>query len=310
MNDLNSTMNLYNDSDMCIMESNFSMIDYVMESAAFEIEVGNKEFVPVYEAAESKFSDKINQWIKLTKAKVSDFIRKITDSIKRFFIKIRLALTKKTVNRIVRKSGYSSVKNVEKSISSSDEVPVSDEEIPQKKNIDQSKIKKIARKILIAAGAAAVVTVIVKKGAYLRAKEKELDEYERLLFGEDETPPPEDFKYEREVYNAAMEACSSYERRAANEATTKLDSVHMVAVNAADVKRAGDIIIMNCNMLLDVVNNMPKEIEKVRKAAKTENEIVNITKYRKAVMEFIDGAMSDISQQVKVLTNTKVEKAE
>ena len=296
---------MYTDIDL-------SLIEYAMESAAFEIAIGNTEFNPVYEAAENKFFDKINQWIKLTKARVADFTRRIIDSIKRFFIKIRLALTKKTVNRIVRKSGYSSVKDVEKSISSSDEVTVSDEETPQKKNIDRAKIKKIAGKILIAAGAAAMVTAIIKKGAYLRAKEKTLDEYERHLFSVDVevVQDEDDYEYEREAYDAAMKHAAHMKEEMANEATTKLDSVHMVSINATDVKRAGDIIIMNCNVLLDIVNAVPKEIEKVRKAATSESDIVKVTKYRKAVMEFIDGAMSEISRQVKVLTNTKVEKAE
>lgn len=85
-------LDLNNDPELQAIESNLSLIDYAIESASFEIELGNEEFGRVLEAANSKKSATGDSWFKQVTAKVSSFVNKIIaffrsqlDRIKSFF---------------------------------------------------------------------------------------------------------------------------------------------------------------------------------------------------------------------------------
>ena len=60
--------------------------------------------------------------------------------------------------------------------------------------------------IAVVAALAAVAGALAAVAVYLRRREKELDEYERLLFGEDEAVPAEDEGEEPAAGEAAGEA--------------------------------------------------------------------------------------------------------
>ena len=74
-------LDLENDPDMMAIESNMSLIDYAIESASFEIELGNEEFGKVLEAANSKKAATGDSWFSQLASKVAKFV----DKIVRFF---------------------------------------------------------------------------------------------------------------------------------------------------------------------------------------------------------------------------------
>lgn len=74
-------LDLNNDPDMQAIESSMSLIDYAIESATFEVELGNEEFGQVLEAANAKKSATGDSWFNQLAAKVGKFV----DKIVRFF---------------------------------------------------------------------------------------------------------------------------------------------------------------------------------------------------------------------------------
>lgn len=82
---------IFNDYDHTIMESNLEVLDYVIESAKFEISNGNNSYMAVYEAAANS-ADKANE----------NWIGKVINKIKTF-CKSLIAKAKMILNRLATK---------------------------------------------------------------------------------------------------------------------------------------------------------------------------------------------------------------
>ena len=72
-------MNIYSDIfdtyDIIATESDICVAEYAMESAKYEIDNGNHEFIAVYEAAENAASNSSDNWFQKLKKKVTDFVK-------------------------------------------------------------------------------------------------------------------------------------------------------------------------------------------------------------------------------------------
>ena len=323
-NNLDLNMDLYNDSDMCAIESEMSLISYAMESAAFEIEMGNEEFIPVYEAAKSKASTKMVNWLNSIKAKAKLFARKMADAIKKFIIKLRIIATKKKVGRISNSlykdgssgSGQNKGMNI-KNLTINSNSNVNDvsslldnsykysESNQSTTNITSSNSgkksisgKKIAGAVLISAAAATVVAGIIANreeiAEALKEASNEIDEY----FGYGQYAN----SYEDDAYESTLPAFEAKsEEKLMKKESKGIRYGNMVKANASELKRAGDIIIYECNELLDFID---KTSAKLRKHTGSPEAQI---KSRKKIMQAIDEAMKKISKQTRDLTDLRMQ---
>lgn len=88
-------LDLNNDPDMQAIESSMSLIDYAIESASFEIELGNEEFGTVLEAANAKKAATGDSWFKQLSRKVGAFVDKIISFFREQLDRIRTFFTGK-----------------------------------------------------------------------------------------------------------------------------------------------------------------------------------------------------------------------
>lgn len=86
-------LDLNNDPDMQAIESSMSLIDYAIESASFEIEMGNEEFGQVLEAANNKKAATGDSWFKQLSNKVAAFVDKIISFFREQLDRIRAIFT-------------------------------------------------------------------------------------------------------------------------------------------------------------------------------------------------------------------------
>ena len=86
-------LDLNNDPDMQAIESSISLIDYAIESASFEIELGNEEFGQVLEAANNKKAATGDSWFKQLSSKVAAFVDKIINFFREQLDRIRAIFT-------------------------------------------------------------------------------------------------------------------------------------------------------------------------------------------------------------------------
>ena len=95
---------ILNDYEHVIMESDLEMLDYVIESAKFEIDNGNDSYMAVYEAASSS-ADKAND----------NWISKVINKIK-IFCKSLIAKAKMILKQIVNKIRLLKAKKIKKKV--------------------------------------------------------------------------------------------------------------------------------------------------------------------------------------------------
>lgn len=63
------------DYDIIALESNICVAEYVMESAQYEIDNGNSEFIAVYEEASASVNKSSDNWFQKLKKKATDFAK-------------------------------------------------------------------------------------------------------------------------------------------------------------------------------------------------------------------------------------------
>ena len=95
---------ILNDYEHVIMESDLEILDYVIESAKFEIDNGNDSYMAVYEAASSS-ADKAND----------NWISKVINKIK-IFCKSLIAKAKMILKQIVNKIRLLKAKKIKKKV--------------------------------------------------------------------------------------------------------------------------------------------------------------------------------------------------
>ena len=75
-------VDLENDPDLIAAEATVGAAEYAIESASFEIDNGNDEFIPIVEAALSKAKDGFSNWFESLKKKVITFVRAATQTVR------------------------------------------------------------------------------------------------------------------------------------------------------------------------------------------------------------------------------------
>lgn len=97
--DADIRLDLSNDPDICALESEMSMIDYAIESASFEVELGNDEFSRVLEAAFDKKAKTGDSWFSQIAAKVSAFVDRIIKFFTGMINKVRAFMSGKKAKK-------------------------------------------------------------------------------------------------------------------------------------------------------------------------------------------------------------------
>ena len=75
-------VDLENDPELIAAEATVGAAEYAIESASFEIDNGNDEFIPIVEAALSKAKSNFGSWFEALKKKVITFVRAATQTIR------------------------------------------------------------------------------------------------------------------------------------------------------------------------------------------------------------------------------------
>lgn len=75
-------VDLENDPELIAAEATVGAAEYAIESASFEIDNGNDEFIPIVEAALSKAKANFGSWFEALKKKVITFVRAATQTIR------------------------------------------------------------------------------------------------------------------------------------------------------------------------------------------------------------------------------------
>lgn len=85
-------------------DCDIGILDYAIESANFEIAMGNKEYLPIHEAfikqKEKTFGDKVKSFID----KIIKFFKSLLDRVRDSFRKLEAWITRKRVQRQVKKN--------------------------------------------------------------------------------------------------------------------------------------------------------------------------------------------------------------
>lgn len=104
-------VDLENDPELIAAEATVGAAEYAIESASFEIDNGNDEFIPIVEAALSKAKDGFSNWFESLKKKVITFVRAATQTVRAMLSRVsnaaRIAKAKgmiKTLDKKVEKS--------------------------------------------------------------------------------------------------------------------------------------------------------------------------------------------------------------
>lgn len=101
---MNINVDILDSYDIVATEADISIAEYAMESAQFEIDNGNDNFIPIYEAAETS-ADKSNAtFFQKLKKKISDFckaaISKIRNILSAITNRMRMRKSIKTDNKL------------------------------------------------------------------------------------------------------------------------------------------------------------------------------------------------------------------
>lgn len=103
---------ILDDYGIISLESNICVAEYVMESAQYEIDNGNGEFIAVYEEASASVNKSSDNWFQKLKKKATDFAKYALAKVKMLINRIRLSFMKKKMNKLASKhlnkmlSGY------------------------------------------------------------------------------------------------------------------------------------------------------------------------------------------------------------
>ena len=102
---------LEHDPDLIAVESVVGAAEYAMESAAFELDAGNDEFLPIIEAAASKMRSGFSDWFEALKKKIITFVRTTIQTIRAMLSRVgnamRIAKAKQMVKTIDKKKAQS-----------------------------------------------------------------------------------------------------------------------------------------------------------------------------------------------------------
>lgn len=82
------------------------MYEYVMESARFEIENGNTEYIAIFEEAEAAVNKENDNWFKRFISNAKKFVKSILQKVKMLFNKIKVFSIKKEVRKTFQNAGH------------------------------------------------------------------------------------------------------------------------------------------------------------------------------------------------------------
>lgn len=89
--------------DIIAIEANISIAEYAMESAQYEINNGNDEFIPVYEVAENSANKESDLWISKIINKVKVFVKSVISKIKMILNQFTLTSKRKNIDKMQKK---------------------------------------------------------------------------------------------------------------------------------------------------------------------------------------------------------------
>ena len=79
---MNINVDIFDSYDIIVTETSISIAEYAMESAQFEIDNGDVNFVPIYEAAEASSDSSNANFFQKIKKKISDFCKAAISKIR------------------------------------------------------------------------------------------------------------------------------------------------------------------------------------------------------------------------------------
>lgn len=123
-------------------DCDIGILEYAIESANFEISMGNEEYLPIHEALikqkEKTFGDKVKSFID----KTIKLFKELLDKVKRTFKKVQAFFTRKTIDKQINDSN----KNVKK-VATTAAITVSASAVAVFTLIHLGKIANIANKV-------------------------------------------------------------------------------------------------------------------------------------------------------------------